>query len=55
MHGTNAVTICSKATTHSTALGVLYKSHKLKVHSWTGVRGWVSGKYAYRDVKMCLD
>lgn len=68
VHGTNAVTIRSKATTHSTALGVLYKSHKFTVHSWTkgakwvnitdkntGVRGWVSGTYVYRDVRMCLD
>ncbi|WP_055526778.1 SH3 domain-containing protein [Streptomyces graminilatus] len=68
VHGTNAVTIRSKASAKSTALGVLYKRHKFKVHSYTkgqkwvnitdkntGVRGWVSGKYVYRDVKMCLD
>ncbi|MEU3299749.1 SH3 domain-containing protein [Streptomyces sp. NPDC006678] len=62
----NAVTIRSKATTKSTALGVLYKSHKFTVHkksgNWlyitdrsTGVKGWVSGTYVYRDVRMCLD
>ncbi|MFD9967720.1 SH3 domain-containing protein [Streptomyces sp. NPDC059011] len=60
-----AVTIRSKATTKSTALGVLYKSHKFTVHkksgNWlyitdrtTGVKGWVSGTYVYRDVRMCL-
>ncbi|MFF8481965.1 SH3 domain-containing protein [Streptomyces antibioticus] len=63
---TKAVTIRSKATTKSTALGVLYKSHKFTVHkksgNWlyitdktTGVKGWVSGTYVYRDVRMCLD
>ncbi|MGW0868296.1 SH3 domain-containing protein [Streptomyces sp. NPDC002611] len=68
VHGTNAVTIRSKATTNSTAVGVLYKSHKFTVHKttkgakWlyitdknTGKKGWVSGKYVYRDVRMCLD
>ncbi|MFE3907544.1 MULTISPECIES: SH3 domain-containing protein [unclassified Streptomyces] len=63
---TTAVTIRSKATTKSTALGVLYKSHKFTVGkksgNWlyitdktTGVKGWVSGTYVYRDVRMCLD
>lgn len=63
---TAAVTIRSKATTRSTALGVLYRSHKFTVHkksgNWlyitdrtTGVKGWVSGTYVYRDVRMCLD
>ncbi|MGW1817026.1 SH3 domain-containing protein [Streptomyces sp. NPDC002125] len=63
---TAAVTIRSKATTKSTALGVLYRSHKFTVHKksgiWlyitdrtTGVKGWVSGTYVYRDVRMCLD
>ncbi|MFF1280641.1 SH3 domain-containing protein [Streptomyces sp. RM1] len=63
---TAAVTIRSKATTKSTALGVLYKSHRFSVHkksgNWlyitdktTGVKGWVSGTYVYRDVRMCLD
>lgn len=63
---TKAVTIRSKATTKSTALGVLYKSHKFTVSkksgNWlyitdktTGVKGWVSGTYVYRDVRMCLD
>ncbi|MDH2388598.1 SH3 domain-containing protein [Streptomyces sp. HNM0663] len=62
---TKAVTIRSKATTKSTALGVLYRSHKFTVHkksgNWlyitdktTGVKGWVSGTYVYRDVRMCL-
>ncbi|MFD3910039.1 SH3 domain-containing protein [Streptomyces sp. NPDC058603] len=61
-----AVTIRSKATTDSTALGVLYPSHKFSVAkksgNWlyitdktTGVKGWVSGTYVYRDVRMCLD
>ncbi|MER0445763.1 SH3 domain-containing protein [Streptomyces sp. Edi4] len=60
-----AVTIRSEATTKSTALGVLYRSHKFTVHkksgNWlyitdktTGVNGWVSGTYVYRDVRMCL-
>ncbi|MET8683666.1 SH3 domain-containing protein [Streptomyces sp. NPDC058686] len=63
---TKAVTIRSKATTKSTAVGVLYRSHKFTVHkssgNWryitdrtTGVKGWVSGTYVYRDVAMCLD
>ena len=63
---TKAVTIRSKATTKSTALGVLYRSHKFTVHkksgNWlyitdktTGIKGWVSGTYVYRDVRMCLD
>jgi hypothetical protein len=45
--------------------GVLYRSHKFTVHkksgNWlyitdktTGVKGWVSGTYVYRDVRMCL-
>ncbi|MFD9151733.1 SH3 domain-containing protein [Streptomyces diastaticus] len=61
-----AVTIRSKASSKSTALGVLYKSHKFTVSkksgNWlyitdksTGVKGWVSGTYVYRDVRMCLD
>nr|WP_234319901.1 SH3 domain-containing protein [Streptomyces sp. NRRL F-5635] len=61
-----AVTIRSKASSKSTALGVLYKSHKFSVAkksgNWlyitdktTGVKGWVSGTYVYRDVRMCLD
>ncbi|MYT96590.1 MULTISPECIES: SH3 domain-containing protein [unclassified Streptomyces] len=63
---TNAVTIRSKASTKSTAVGVLYRSHRFTVHktsgNWhyitdksTGVKGWVSGSYVYRDVYMCLD
>ncbi|WMD05603.1 SH3 domain-containing protein [Streptomyces sp. FXY-T5] len=61
-----AVTIRSKASSKSTALGVLYKSHRFTVSkksgNWlyitdktTGVKGWVSGTYVYRDVRMCLD
>ncbi|MFF9785712.1 SH3 domain-containing protein [Streptomyces nigrescens] len=63
----NSVTIRSKPTTKSTALGVLYKSHKFTVHSttktgsWvnvtdkkTHVRGWVSGQYVYPTVYTCL-
>ncbi len=63
---TNAVNLRSKATTNSKAVGVLYKGHRFKVHStsgsWvnvtdltTGVRGWASQSYVYRDVYMCLD
>ncbi|MFE1407848.1 SH3 domain-containing protein [Streptomyces sp. NPDC058770] len=63
---TKAVTIRSKATTKSSAVGVLYRGHKFTVHkksgNWlyitdktTGVKGWVSGTYVYRDVRMCLD
>ncbi|MFJ4967064.1 SH3 domain-containing protein [Streptomyces sp. NPDC088729] len=39
---TKAVTIRSKASSKSTALGILYRGHK------------VSGTYVYRDVRMCL-
>ncbi len=60
-----AVTIRSKASAKSTSLGILYRSHKFTVHktsgNWlyttdktTGVKGWVSGTYVYRDVRMCL-
>ncbi|MER6500170.1 SH3 domain-containing protein [Streptomyces sp. NPDC001455] len=63
---TRAVTIRSKATTKSTAVGVLYRGHKFTVHKKSGnwlyvtdrttrVKGWVSGTYVYRDVRMCLD
>ncbi|MFD4786494.1 SH3 domain-containing protein [Streptomyces sp. NPDC058459] len=63
---TSAVTIRSKASSSSTAQGVLYKSHRFSVAkksgNWlyitdktTGVKGWVSGTYVYRDVRMCLD
>lgn len=62
----DAVTIRSKATATSTSLGLLYKSHKFTVSrtsgNWhyitdktTGVKGWVSGTYVYRDARMCLD
>ncbi|MFD7017534.1 SH3 domain-containing protein [Streptomyces sp. NPDC059928] len=64
--GTKAVTIRSQATAKSTARGVLYQGHVFTVHktsgNWhyitdkaTGVKGWVSGTYVYRDVAMCLD
>lgn len=63
---TKAVTIRSQATTKSTAVGVLSRSHKFSVAkksgNWlyikdksTGVKGWVSAKHVYRDVRMCLD
>ncbi|HEY9329331.1 MAG TPA: SH3 domain-containing protein [Streptomyces sp.] len=68
VHGTSAVTIRSKASSKSTAVGVLYRTHKFTVHkntktgSWvyitdkkTGVTGWVSGTYVYQTVYMCLD
>ncbi|MGP3775430.1 SH3 domain-containing protein [Streptomyces sp. SDT5-1] len=61
-----AVTIRSKPSAKSTAVGVLYKSHKFSVAkksgNWvyikdktTGAKGWVSGTYVYRDVRVCLD
>ncbi|MDN3265662.1 SH3 domain-containing protein [Streptomyces sp. CSDS2] len=64
--GTKAVTIRSKASVKSTAVGILYRGHKFTVHrtsgNWryitdrtTGVKGWVSAAYVYRDVPMCLD
>ncbi|MFF3556174.1 SH3 domain-containing protein [Streptomyces tsukubensis] len=64
--GTKAVTIRSQATTKAKALGILYKGHKFTVHktsgNWhqitnktTGIKGWVSGTYVYRDVRMCLN
>ncbi|OAR26731.1 hypothetical protein A8W25_31080 [Streptomyces sp. ERV7] len=64
--GTRAVTIRSRATTHSTALGILYRGHRFTVHStrgdWhyvtdrtTGITGWVSGAYVYRNASFCLD
>ncbi|AJT62498.1 hypothetical protein T261_0809 [Streptomyces lydicus] len=47
---------------NSTAVGILYRGHKFTVHKtaksgfWvyitdksTGVRGWVSGNYVYRE------
>ncbi|MGP9017616.1 SH3 domain-containing protein [Streptomyces sp. BR1] len=63
---TQAVTIRSRASAQSTAVGVLYRSHRFTVHktsgNWhyitdtsTGVKGWVSGSYVYRDAYMCLD
>ncbi|MGV9967650.1 SH3 domain-containing protein [Streptomyces olivaceus] len=63
---TKAVTTRSKASSKSTALGVLYKSHTFSVSkksgNWlsitnktTGVKGWVSGTHFYRDVCLCLD
>ncbi|MFF3640403.1 SH3 domain-containing protein [Streptomyces sp. NPDC002564] len=63
---TKAVTIRAKATTKSAAVGLLYRDHHFTVHKssgkWryitdktTGIAGWVSGTYVYRDVAMCLD
>lgn len=63
---TKAVTIRAKATAKSAAVGVLYRGHKFTVRkssgNWryitdktTGITGWVSGAYVYRDVAMCLD
>ncbi|MEU8784857.1 SH3 domain-containing protein [Streptomyces sp. NPDC048637] len=67
VHHASAVTIRSKASSKSTALGVLYRSHKFTVHKatkygeWvyitdknTGVKGWVSGTYVYPVVYTCL-
>ncbi|AIA06674.1 SH3 domain-containing protein [Streptomyces noursei] len=64
--GTKAVTIRAKATTKSTALGLLYKGHKFTVTKssggWhyitdktTGIKGWVSGTYVYRTAYTCID
>ncbi|MDX3523300.1 SH3 domain-containing protein [Streptomyces scabiei] len=64
--GTKAVTIRAKPSAKSTAVGILYKGHRFTVHktrgNWryitdrtTGVKGWVSSAYVYRDVRMCLD
>lgn len=64
--GTRAVTIRARATVNSTALGILYRGHSFAVHrssgGWhyitdrtTGVTGWVSGTYVYRNASMCLD
>ncbi|MFD3424331.1 SH3 domain-containing protein [Streptomyces decoyicus] len=64
----SAVNLHSKASSHSTVLGVMYKSHKFKVHSstsrgsgWvhvtdktTHVTGWASMKYVYPTVYTCL-
>ncbi|WP_329558854.1 SH3 domain-containing protein [Streptomyces uncialis] len=63
--GTKAVTMRSKATTKSTAVGILYRGQSFTVHKTSGnwhhitnkttkVKGWVSGTYVYRDVRMCL-
>lgn len=64
--GTKAVTIRSKASANSTAVGILYRGHKFTVHKtsgkWryitdktTGVKGWVSATYVYGPAGMCLD
>ncbi|WP_043267110.1 SH3 domain-containing protein [Streptomyces sp. CT34] len=63
---TSAVTIRSKASATSTALGVLYRGQSFVVHktsgNWhyitdkaTGVEGWVSGSYVYPEVYTCID
>ncbi|WP_338106046.1 SH3 domain-containing protein [Streptomyces coelicoflavus] len=60
------MTIRAKATATSAAVGVLYRGHQFTVHrssgNWrhiadktTGITGWASGTYLYRDVAMCLD
>ncbi|CAL2073674.1 SH3b domain-containing protein [Streptomyces murinus] len=64
--GTTAVNIRSKASSSSTIVGVLYRGQSFTVSktsgNWhyitdrsTGVKGWVSGTYVYRDTPMCLD
>ncbi|WGD39781.1 SH3 domain-containing protein [Streptomyces cathayae] len=63
--GTQAVDIRSKASVKSTRLGILHRDHRFTVHktsgnrhhitdTTTGSRGWGSGPYVYRDVRMCL-
>ncbi|MGW5679733.1 SH3 domain-containing protein [Streptomyces sp. NPDC003860] len=63
---TKALTIRSKATTNSTALGVLYDHQYFVVHQkygkWylitnraTGVKGYVSTAYVRQDIRMCLN
>lgn len=63
---TKAVNIRAKASVNSKVLGILYRGHKFTVYKtsgkWryitdktTGVTGWVSAKYVYRPVGMCLD
>ncbi|MFI0961401.1 SH3 domain-containing protein [Streptomyces sp. NPDC021080] len=58
-----AMAIRSKANSKPTALGVLYKNHKISVaresgnclcitDKTTGFKGWVPGTYVYRDVRM---
>ncbi|GAU70724.1 hypothetical protein SSP35_22_00270 [Streptomyces sp. NBRC 110611] len=59
---TQAVVIYAKPDVNSTAVGVLYRGHTFTVHKtakaafWvyitdesTGVTGWVSGNYVYRE------
>jgi hypothetical protein len=64
--GTQVGDIRPKASAKSTRLGVLSRGHRLTVHktsgNWhhvtdttTGVKGWVSGTYVYRDVRMRLE
>lgn len=63
---TSALNIRASASTSSTIVGILYKGQKWRVNSYTkyetwvnitdlttGVRGWVSGKYLYRDYYTC--
>ncbi|WP_308405681.1 SH3 domain-containing protein [Streptomyces tardus] len=60
-----AVKIRSRASTKSTSVGIIYRAHKFKVHKsakgWhyitngsTGVKGWVSGVYVYRNHPTCF-
>ncbi|MFJ5951432.1 SH3 domain-containing protein [Streptomyces noursei] len=62
---TSAVKLRAKPTTHSTALGLMYRNHKFTVHSYgrgwvnvtdknTHVRGWASMQYVYPTVYTCL-
>ncbi|MFJ6752196.1 SH3 domain-containing protein [Streptomyces sp. NPDC091266] len=66
--GAKAVTIRATASSNSSAIGTLYLGHKFTVHkttknaSWvsitdktTGVTGWVSDTYVYRDAYTCRD
>ncbi|MGP3733008.1 SH3 domain-containing protein [Streptomyces sp. GDS52] len=64
--GTQAVAIRSKASAKSTRFDILSRDHRFTVHktrgNWhfitdttTGSRGWGSGPYVYRDVRMCLN
>ncbi|MEJ8654802.1 SH3 domain-containing protein [Streptomyces sp. MS1.AVA.3] len=60
-----AVKLRSKPSTKGSVLGILYKNHKFKVHSYksgwvnvtdknTHVRGWASMNYVYPTVYTCF-
>ncbi|WP_208816810.1 SH3 domain-containing protein [Streptomyces prasinus] len=64
--GTQAVAIRSKASAESTWFDILSRGHRFTVHkisgNWhfikdtvTGAKGWGSGSYVYRNVRMCLN